>query len=255
MEIIIRDTPADVAKQAADILEHYIRRGATLGLATGSTPVATYQELIRRHREQDLSFADCQAFLLDEYVGLPKDHEQSYYATIRRELTNHVDIADDHVHSPEGYDPNPEEAAQRYEKALHTGVDIQILGIGTNGHIGFNEPSSSLSSRTRVKTLHPQTVADNARFFDSANEVPRHVLTQGLGTIMRAGHLLLLATGSAKAQAVRDLVEGPLSAHCPASILQWHEKATVVVDRQAAELLKNREYYEYAFANKPTWQL
>ncbi|MDY6050256.1 MAG: glucosamine-6-phosphate deaminase [Corynebacterium sp.] len=256
MEILIRTTPHDVALQAADILEYYVRRGATLGLATGSTPNPTYQELIRRHREEGLTFAECQAFLLDEYYGLPREHEQSYYTTIRREFTSHVDIADAAVHSPEGTNPDYDKAATDYDRSISEagGVDIQILGVGTNGHIGFNEPSSSLNSLTRIKTLHPQTVKDNARFFDSEDDVPRHVLTQGLGTIQRARHLLLLATGEGKADAVQALAEGPVSASCPGSILQWHRHATVIVDEAAASKLANTEYYRYTDANKPAGQ-
>lgn len=256
MEILIRPTAVDVATQAARILAHYAREGATLGLATGSTPVATYQELIRMHREEGLSFAQCRAFLLDEYIGLPREHEQSYYRTIRREFTEHIDIEDANVHSPDGLLPDSDAAGRSYDEAIQQsgGVDIQLLGVGTNGHVGFNEPGSSLASPTRLKTLHPQTVKDNARFFDSADDVPRHVLTQGLGTIARARHLLLLATGEGKAPAVHALAEGPVSAHCPASILQLHPHATVIVDEAAARDLQESEYYRYADANKPSWQ-
>lgn len=256
MEILIRPDVNAVAQKAADILEYYARRGKTLGLATGSTPNPTYQELIRRHKDEGLSFADCRAFLLDEYYGLPRDHEQSYYSTIRREFTSHIDIDDALVKSPDGTNPDYQAAVEQYDQAIIDagGVDIQILGVGTNGHIGFNEPSSSLNSLTRIKTLHPQTVADNARFFDSEADVPRHVLTQGLGTIQRARHLMLLATGEGKADAVQALAEGPLSAMCPASILQWHRHATVIVDEAAASKLVNTEYYRYTDANKPEGQ-
>lgn len=257
MEILIRPTTAQVATLAADILSEYVKRGATLGLATGSSPVETYKELIRRHREEGLSFAQCRAFLLDEYVDLPREHPQSYYSFIRNEFTSHVDIPDNLVCSPDGTSHKPWEAAEAYERSIVEagGVDVQILGVGTNGHIGFNEPSSSLSSVTRIKTLHPQTVKDNARFFDSAEEVPQHVLTQGLGTIARAGHLLLLATGEGKANAVKALVEGPVSASCPGSILQWHRHATVIVDEPAASKLENKVYYRYTDEHKPEWQL
>lgn len=246
MDVLIRPT-AEVATTAADILAGYIRRGATLGLATGSTPTPTYRELIRRHAEEGLSFSGCRAFLLDEYYGLPRDHEQSYYATIRRDLTAHVDIDDALVASPDGTNPDFAAAAADYEERIAQagGVDVQLLGVGTNGHVAFNEPGSSLASRTRLTTLHPQTVKDNARFFGSADDVPRHVLTQGLGTILEAGHLLLLATGHAKADAVQRLVEGPVSASCPASILQLHPNATVVVDEEAADDLDNAEYYRF----------
>lgn len=255
MEILICPTARDVARKAADILAEYAQRGATLGLATGSTPLATYQELIRRHREEGLSFSRCTAFLLDEYVGLDPSHEQSYYCTIRREFTEHVDIPDSRVHSPNGLDP--QHAGPAYDAAIEAagGIDIQLLGVGTNGHVGFNEPGSSLNSGTRLKTLHPQTVHDNARFFGGSEEdVPHHVMTQGLGTIGRAGHLLLLATGAGKANAVAALAEGPLSAQCPASILQWHPHATVVVDEPAAAKLSNLVYYRYAEDHKPRWQ-
>lgn len=254
MEVIISDRPELIA---ADIIESYARDGKTLGLATGSTPLKTYAELVRRHREGGLSFAKCQAFLLDEYVGLPRDHEQSYYETIRREFTRGIDIADDAVHSPDGLSATPESAGGAYDEAIKAagGVDMQLLGVGSNGHIGFNEPGSSLASRTRLKTLHPQTIRDNARFFDDDEaKVPRHVLTQGLGTILEAGHLLLIATGAGKADAVSALVEGPVSAFCPASVLQLHQHATVLLDEQAASKLKFAEYYRFAAANKPEGQ-
>ncbi|AKK03839.1 glucosamine-6-phosphate deaminase [Corynebacterium epidermidicanis] len=250
MEVVITERPELIA---ADIIQTYAEAGKTLGLATGSTPLKTYQELVRRHQEQGLSFANCEAFLLDEYVGLPTDHEQSYYETIRREFTRAIDISDAAVHSPDGMAQDPYEAAKTYDRSIEEagGVDLQLLGVGTNGHIGFNEPGSSLSSRTRLKTLHPQTVKDNARFFDGdESQVPHHVLTQGLGTILEAGHLLLLATGAGKADAVAALVEGPVSAFCPASVLQLHSHATVLIDEAAASKLKFREYYQYAYDHR-----
>ncbi|MCK7676765.1 glucosamine-6-phosphate deaminase [Corynebacterium sp. CCM 9186] len=258
MEVIIQPDAESVARVAADVFTDYARReSATLGLATGSTPLAMYLELIRRHRDEGLSFARCRAFLLDEYVGLPRTHEQSYYRFIRDNFTSHIDIPDDDVHSPDGLADDPTAAGLAYDRAIAEagGVDVQLLGIGTDGHIGFNEPGSSLRSRTRLKTLHPQTIADNARFFgDDESQVPHHVLTQGLGTISDAGHLLLLATGSGKADAVAATVEGPVSALCPASILQFHQHATVIVDEEAGSGLANADYYRYAFDNKPAWQ-
>ncbi|MDO4910918.1 MAG: glucosamine-6-phosphate deaminase [Corynebacterium sp.] len=257
MEVIICRDAQEVARLAADVFESYIRKGrTTLGLATGSTPVGMYKELIRRHKEEGLSFAQARAFLLDEYVDLPKDHEQSYYSTIRREFTNHVDIDDALVLSPDGTSPNPTAAGRVYDDEIRRvgGIDIQLLGIGTDGHIGFNEPGSSLRSRTRLKTLHPQTIKDNARFFGSEAEVPIHVLTQGLGTISEARHVMLLATGAGKAEAVANAVEGPVAAFCPASILQMHNHATFIVDEAAASKLKFVEYYAFAYNNKPGWQ-
>ncbi|AWB84171.1 glucosamine-6-phosphate deaminase [Corynebacterium liangguodongii] len=239
MEIVIRPNAEEVATTAADILEGYVRDGATLGLATGSTPTPTYRELIRRHREEGLSFAECRAFLLDEYIGLPREHEQSYYATIRREFTSHIDIDDSAVRSPDGTHPDPEAACRDYEELLVSegGVDIQILGVGANGHIAFNEPGNSFDSLTHVQDLHPRTVADNARFFEREEDVPRRALTQGLGTIMRARHLLVLATGEAKAEAVEAIVRGEVSEQWPGSIIQRHDKVDVIVDRAAAARL------------------
>lgn len=251
MEIIVTGNEADAALVVADRFERVLadkgRFGATLGLATGSSPVAAYRELISRHRSGRISFAAVRAFLLDEYIGLPEDHPQSYHHFIREQFTSRIDIPDDRVLSPDGSAPDPSVEAIRYDRAiaLSGGVDLQILGIGSNGHIGFNEPASSLASRTRVKTLTESTIADNSRFFDAGEQVPVHVITQGLGTIMEARSLVLTATGEQKARAVRDMVEGPLSAHCPASILQMHPHATVVVDEAAASGLSQLDYYRF----------
>ncbi|MDO5671047.1 MAG: glucosamine-6-phosphate deaminase [Corynebacterium sp.] len=252
MDILIRPDADGVALAAADILADYARRGATLGLATGSTPLGTYQELIRRHQAGEVSFADSTAFLLDEYVGLAPEHEQSYHHTIRHEFTSHVDFDDARVHSPDGTAADPWAAAEEYEQAIidHGGIDIQLLGIGTNGHIGFNEPGAALHGPTHVDTLQPQTIADNSRFFDKPEDVPIHVLTQGLGTIQRAGHLLLLATGAGKADAIQALAEGPLTTMCPASVLQSHPRVTVIVDEAAAAKLHHRDYHRFVEENK-----
>lgn len=254
MEIVIRPTAAGVAATAAGIIAARVRAGpAVLGLATGSTPLATYGELIRQHREEGLSFAECASFNLDEYVGLPTDHPESYRSVIRRDFTSRVDLGEDAVGAPDGAAADLAAESARYEAAIDAagGVDVQLLGIGTDGHIGFNEPGSSLRSLTRVKTLAAQTRRDNSRFFASATDVPVHVLTQGLGTISRARHLLLLATGAGKAAAVAAMVEGPLAAFCPASVLQLHPHATVVIDEPAASRLTLANYYRYVLANKP----
>ncbi|MFE5777440.1 glucosamine-6-phosphate deaminase [Brachybacterium sp. NPDC056505] len=256
MEIIIAKDAEQAAALVADRFEEVLHvrgeDGAVLGLATGSSPVLTYRELIARHREQGLSFAHARAFLLDEYIGLSADHEQSYHRFIRDNFTGHVDIPDELVLSPDGEAADPRAEAVRYDASIGEagGVDIQILGIGANGHIGFNEPTSSFGSRTRVKTLTEQTVRDNARFFSSADEVPIHVLTQGLETIREARRIVLIATGEGKAQAVRDMVEGPVSAACPASILQMHPAVTVVVDEFAARDLTHADYYRFIQSQK-----
>jgi glucosamine-6-phosphate deaminase len=257
MEVVIRQHEQQCGVTAADIVADAVKRGATtLGLATGSSPLSVYRELVRRHRKEGLSFAEAQAFLLDEYVGLPPSHPQSYAHVIRAEFTNHIDIDSGRVHSPNGVASDIFTAADEYDTLIAAAgpVDVQLLGIGSNGHIGFNEPGSSLGSRTRVKTLTEQTRRDNARFFADIDEVPRHVITQGLGTICDAKHLVLIATGGHKAEAIAAAVEGPLTASCPASVLQLHPHVTVVVDEAAAGQLKNADFYRYALKYKPPQQ-
>ena len=252
MEVVPLPDSEAVARLAADVLVAQVRRrpGTVLGLATGSTPVATYAELARR----DADWAGVTVFLLDEDVGLPTGHPQTYRATIRRECTDVLGIDPRRVHGP---DPDLlPDAGPAYERLVADagGIDLQLLGIGADGHLAFNEPGSSLSSRTRVKTLTGQTRADNARFFGSLDEVPRHALTQGLGTVLDARHLLLLATGEAKAAALAAAVEGPLSASCPASVLQLHPHATVLVDAAAGSRLERWDHYAEVYAGKPAWQ-
>lgn len=256
MQVLILPDAAAGGRAVADIVAAAVTGAAeggrtVLGLATGSSPLPAYRELIRRHRAEGLSFAGVEAFLLDEYVGLPATHPQSYRQVIRRELTDALDIDPAAVHGPDGTHPDPATAAAEYERALVEAgpVAVQLLGIGTNGHIGFNEPGSSLRSPTRVGTLTERTRRDNARFFRSLAAVPRRVITQGLGTICRAEHLVLVAAGEAKAPAVAAAIEGPLSASCPASVLQWHPRATVVLDEAAAADLRHAEHYRYAAAN------
>jgi glucosamine-6-phosphate deaminase len=257
MEVVIRQHDQQCGVTAADIIADAVTSGATtLGLATGSSPLSVYRELIRRHRKAGLSFAGAQAFLLDEYVGLPPSHPQSYAHVIRAEFTNHIDIDSERVHSPNGVADDIFAAAKEYDALIAASgpVDVQLLGIGANGHIGFNEPGSSLGSRTRVKTLTEQTRHDNARFFTGIDEVPRHVITQGLGTICEARHLVLIATGGHKAEAIAAAVEGPVTASCPASVLQLHPHVTVVIDEAAAGQLKNADFYRYALKHKPPQQ-
>ena len=253
VEIVPLDTDAEVATLAADTIEALVRArpAAVLGLATGSSPVAMYAELVARHRTgTGPSYAEVRAFLLDEYVGLPPGHPQSYRATIARELTDDLGLPADRVHSPDPTDLPTAGAAYEAQLAEAGGVDLQVLGIGSDGHLAFNEPGSSLSSTTRIKTLTEQTRRDNARFFGSLDLVPHHVLTQGLGTILRARHLLLIAIGAGKAAAV----EGPLSASCPASVLQLHPHATVLLDAEAASRLERADHYREVYAAKPDWQ-
>ncbi|TQJ41419.1 glucosamine-6-phosphate deaminase [Arthrobacter sp. SLBN-112] len=257
MEIVILGGSRQIGKLAADAIEQLVRRkpAAVLGLATGSSPLPVYDELAARH-EQGLDFSRASGFALDEYVGLPAGHPESYREVVRREFTNRVNIAPENVHGPDGTATDIPAACAAYEQAIAEagGVDLQLLGVGTDGHIGFNEPGSSFASRTRIKSLIEQTRRDNARFFNSLAEVPHHVITQGLGTIMAARHVILLATGAQKAQAVRDFVEGPVAAICPASVLQFHPHATVLLDEAAASALKLADFYRHTYENKPAWQ-
>jgi glucosamine-6-phosphate deaminase len=259
MEIVIASSPDEVATIAADAVQRLIETAErpVLGLATGSSPLPTYGALIARHRRGELSFASTRAFLLDEYVGLPPGHPEAYRAFIQREFTDHLDLAPDALFGPDGNSDDLASATALYEQQIVTsgGVDLQLLGIGSDGHIGFNEPASSLGSRTRLKTLTDATRADNARFFGGDVEaVPRHVLTQGIGTILDARHLLLIATGESKARPVALAVEGPLTAMVPASALQLHPHATFIVDEPAARHLTQADYYREAYGHKPDWQ-
>jgi len=250
---------SDRAAAGALVADEIARRIAAepelvLGLATGSTPVPVYEAL--RPRLEGLDVSRIRGFALDEYVGLAPDHPESYRSVIRREVVEPLGLDPAKVQVPDGALDRIPDAGERYERAIAEagGIDIQLLGIGTDGHIGFNEPGSSFASLTRVKTLTRQTREDNARFFASIDDVPRHCVTQGLGTILRARHLVLLAFGAGKAEALAAAVEGPLTASLPASAVQLHPHATVVVDEEAAVSLRFADYYRETWVAKPEWQ-
>lgn len=259
MEVIIKDPAESTGAIAADAVAALFRSrpDAVLGLATGSSPVAIYNELSRRVAAGELSLAHGRGFTLDEYVGLPHDHQQGYRNVIERDFVSRVDMATANVSGPDGAAADIPAACQAYEAAIRAagGVDLQILGIGTDGHLAFNEPGSSLASRTRIKTLTQQTRSDNARFFGGdVDAVPHHCLTQGIGTIMEARHIVLVATGRHKAEAVHHMVEGPISAMWPATILQMHPHVTVILDEPAGSRLQLAAYYAQTHAAKPEWQ-
>jgi glucosamine-6-phosphate deaminase len=259
MEVIILESTAEIGRVAADAIEALLIRkpDAVLGLATGSSPLSIYDELVDRHAAGRLSFARARGFTLDEYVGLPPDHPERYRHVIDTVFASRIDFAPGAVAGPDGLADDLPGACARYEEAIAAagGIDVQILGIGTDGHIGFNEPGSSLASRTRIKTLTQQTRMDNARFFGGdIDAVPTHCLTQGLGTIMDARHVILVATGRSKAEAVHHLAEGAVTAMWPASILQHHPHATVLVDDAAAQRLQLADYYRETYRSKPDWQ-
>lgn len=259
MEVVIAPDPDAAAGHVATIVASALRRleRPVIGLATGSSPLAAYRLLVEAHRRGELTAAHASVVLLDEYVGLGPDHPASYRTFVRRQLIDHIDLPPERLFAPDVEADDLSAACEAYDRLLGElgGVDVQVLGIGRDGHVAFNEPGSSLASRTRVKTLTAATRADNARFFGGrADDVPRHVVTQGLGTILEARHLVLIATGAAKAAPVAAAVEGPLTAMCPASLLQWHPRATVIVDEDAAAGLRLADYYREAFAGKPDWQ-
>lgn len=259
MEVVIVPDAAAGGELVAEAMARLLGRkpDALLGVATGSTPLPVYEALAARVRAGSVDVSRARIAQLDEYVGLPPEHPESYRSVLRREVLEPLGVGMEAFLGPDGTAEDVAAACEAYDRALAGagGVDLQLLGIGTDGHIGFNEPCSSLASRTRIKTLTEQTRVDNARFFDGdIDQVPHHVITQGIGTILEARHLVLLATGEGKAEAVAATVEGPVAAVCPASALQLHPHATVVVDEAAASELKLADYFRHAYANKPEWQ-
>lgn len=259
MEVIICpsvERVAEVAAAKAARIAAPIGPGLTLGVATGSSPVQAFAAIAKLAQDGEIDLSGASAFALDEYVGLPVGHPESYHEVIRRTVTEPMGLDPAKVHVPNGFAEDLEAACQAYEEAITAagGVDIQFLGVGANGHIGFNEPTSSLSSRTRIKTLAARTRTDNARYFDSLDDVPRHCLTQGLGTIMDARHIILIATGERKANAIGHVVEGPVTAMFPGSLLQFHPRATVIIDEPAAAELTLIDYYHDTSALLPELQ-
>lgn len=237
-----------MSREAAKLIAELIHKkpNCVLGFATGSTPLGIYKELIRLHKEGGLDFSKVTTFNLDEYVGVPPEHDQSYHYFMWENLFKHINVDKRFVHIPHGMASDVEGFCEWYEKRINEvgGIDLQLLGIGANGHIAFNEPGSSLGSRTRIKTLDELTKRDNARFFEDQEQVPKYAITMGVGTIMDAKHLLLLANGSNKAGAIQATVEGPITALYPATIVQMHRKATIICDEAAASKL-SRKYSGY----------
>lgn len=254
MEIVIQPSPAAATAIAARLLAQIIREkpSAVLGLATGGTMEPLYRELVTAK----LDWSKLTTFNLDEYVGLSPQHPQSYHHFMWENLFRHVNVSIKKINIPDGLAKDVPATCKNYERKIVSagGIDLQLLGIGTHGHIGFNEPTSSLASRTRIKTLTPQTLKDNARFFGSESEVPHHVITMGIGTILESRHCVLLAFGKKKARAIADAVEGPITSMNPASALQMHPKVTVFLDEEAASELKMQEYYRWVYEQKPDWQ-
>ena len=238
-KVIIVKNAEEAALEAFKVMKDFIKPGKVLGLATGSTPLGLYELMVKDHKENGTSYDDILTFNLDEYVNLPITHPESYYAFMHRNLFDLIDVPEDNTHVPNGLGDNLDEQCKAYDKMIEEHpVDIQLLGIGSDGHIAFNEPGTAFDSGTHVTDLAESTIKDNARFFDfDMSKVPTQACTQGIGTIMKAKNILLIATGANKAQAVKDMLEGPVDEKCPASILQKHPNVTIIVDEPAASLL------------------
>lgn len=238
-KVFVYDDYEGLSQKAFEVMAEVVKQGkVTLGLATGSSPVGLYKRLVEAHKE-GLSFKDVQSFNLDEYVGLSKDHDQSYYHFMFEHLFKHVDFNLDNVHLPKG-EGSLEEVAAEYESMLSRNPqDLQLLGIGSNGHIGFNEPGTSFDSTVHVIRLKEETRQDNARFFNSIDEVPHFAITMGIKDILRAKKILLVASGKNKAMAIKEMLEGKIREEVPCTILQNHPDVVVVLDKEAASLIKH----------------
>ncbi len=257
MEVIILPDAERAARLAARLITDALgaRPGLVLGLATGRTMERVYDELARQHREAGLDFARCRTFNLDEYIGVPPADPRSYRHYMNRHLFGRVNLPLTATHLPDGMAADIKAACREYEAQIRAagGIDLQLLGLGADGHIGFNEPASSLMSRTRDKMLTPETLAQNAPLCGGMENMPRRALTMGVGTILEVRRCLLLATGATKAEILARAVEGPITSMVTASALQLHPCCQVITDEAAAATLQNRDYYRWVFANEPDW--
>lgn len=258
MEVLIRPDADAAARLVARLIADELRANPhlVLGLATGRTMESVYRLLVEMHVRDGLDFSLCRTFNLDEYVGLAGDHPQSYRRYMHERLFRHVNVDLRNTHLPDGAAPDPDAECAAYEAAIERvgGIDLQLLGIGRAGHIGFNEPLSALMSRTRVKALSPATLEQNAPLFDTPAQMPRRAMTMGVGTILEARRCVLLATGAEKAEIIARAVEGPVTSMISASALQLHRRCVVVVDEAAAGRLEGSDYYRWIFENEPEWE-
>lgn len=249
MRVIIRKTYEEISSLAAELVKSRIEKkdNFVLGLATGSSPLGLYSALIDMNQKNLLSFKNVKTFNLDEYYGLRGDHPQSYRYFMDVNLFNHIDIDKSRTMVPDGTAKNLEDFCLWYEQQIKNsgGIDLQVLGIGSDGHIGFNEPGSPLSSRTRLIALDAQTIEDNSRFFKDKNQVPRFAITMGVGTILEAKELILIASGKKKAQIIAKAIEGPITGLISASALQIHKRCTYFLDEDAASELNRIDYYRF----------
>lgn len=258
MEVIIRSSREEAEKMTAAMLATAVetKPGCVLGLATGRTMEAVYAELARLHRDKGLDFSQVCTFNLDEYIGLAPDDPNSYRYYMQEKLFDHINIDPQRTYLPDGLNKDIKQEGPHYEAQIRYrgGIDLQLLGIGEDGHIGFNEPLSSFASRTRDVTLTPETIAQNSPMFQRPEDMPRRAFTMGVGTILEARRIVMLVTGAGKARVLAAAVEGPLAAIVPASALQFHQNAVVIVDAAAASELRMQEYYRWGFENDPRWE-
>jgi glucosamine-6-phosphate deaminase len=257
MQVILLETKEKAVELTARVIADQLRRkpSSVLGLATGRTMEAVYARLARMCREDGLDFSLTVTFNLDEYVGLPTAHENSYRYYMNHHLFSKVNIDPRNTHLPDGMAADPEAAGAAYDALIKDvgGIDLQLLSVGASGHIGFNEPLSAMFSRTRVKALTPKTVEQNSPLFRNPEDMPRLAITMGVGTILEAERCLMLVTGSSKAEVLAKAVEGPVTSMISATALQLHANCTVVVDERAGSLLGQQEYYRWIFENDPQW--
>lgn len=259
MEVIIQPSAQAATKLVARVIAKELRANPNivLGLATGGTMEAVYRTLVEMHRTEGLDFSLCCTFNLDEYVGLAPENECSYRYYMNHHLFNHVNIDLRNTHVPDGMATDLAAACRKYEDTIVNmgGIDLQLLGIGQDGHIGFNEPLSSLRSRTRPKALSPTTISQNVRYFDGDRKrMPKRALTMGVGTILDSKRCIMLAIGESKADVIAKAIEGPITAMISASALQLHPHCTIVGDGAASLKLKEVDYYRWIFDNEPEWQ-
>ena len=258
MQVIIRPTKDDACDLAAAIVEKRIRTYAdsVIGFATGQTMELLYSKLEQKCNNENLDFSLIRSYNLDEYIGIPPEDKNSYRHYMNEHLFDKVNIDNRNTHLPLGMAEDLKEECQKYEWSIRAngGIDFQILGLGKAGHIGFNEPLSALKSRTRDKSLTPETIKQNEGLFDKPEDMPRRAITMGVGTILEAKHILFLVTGHTKADMLAKAVEGPITSMISATALQLHENCTVIVDEHAAANLKCTEYYKWIFENEPEWE-
>lgn len=258
MEVIIRPSADEALSIASRIIADAIavKPGICLGLATGRTMESLYEKLVALHEETALDFSLVRTFNLDEYIGLPVDDKHSYRYYMNMHLFDKINVDIRNTHLPNGMAADLSWECTHYEQKIQEngGIDLQLLGIGCSGHIGFNEPLSALQSRTRAKALTPVTIAQNSPLFDNPEQMPKRAITMGVGTILEAKRILMVVTGEEKAEILAKAVEGPVSSMVSATALQLHPRCTVIVDEAAASNLQGRDYYHWIFRNEPEWK-